>query len=128
MGDGNAVVKSLDLPASNGEITFDFGFKPRMVILAFNGISTINTHSQLDCGLSVSFITETEQHSIGTITEQGVTTSGCHSVLTNKAIKSPSISGGTLWEADFVEFTNSGLKLDFTSVDVARKAVAIGFR
>ena len=124
----DSTVITLDWPGTTGEQTFDFGFKPRFVIMASVYSTSLNTIEDLDAGLAISVIDATTQTCCAQIIADNVATTECQSLFDNKAVHVPTTTGGTLWAADFVEFTSSGMKLDFTTVDVATKAIAMGFR
>ena len=124
----DAGVITLDWPGTTGEQTFSFGFKPRLVIMASVLNTAIDTTVSFDAALSISVIDSLNQACASSIQADNVATSECQSMFDNKALSIPTTVGGTLWEADFVEFTDDGMTLDFTTVDVATKAIAIGFR
>ncbi len=124
----DASVQVLDLPGTTGQQTFNFGFRPRLVLLAFNGHSALNTRADVNAATTLSFITADKQACASMFDADGQGTSLAHRMFTEKAFKVPNFAGSTLWEADFVEFTDVGVKLDFTSVNAARKAIALALR
>jgi hypothetical protein len=124
----DAEVIGFDWPASTGEQTYSFGFKPRFVIMASVYGTSVDTIQDIDTGLAISLIEATTQSCSAQIMADNVATTECQSLFATKALKVPTTTGGTLWEANFVEFTDTGMTLDFTTVDVATKAIAIGFR
>ena len=124
----DASVINLDWPASTGEQTYSFGFKPRFVIMASVYSTALNTDASHDTGICVSFINADAQTCSSCIAADNVSTTECQSLFIEKALKVPTPTAGTLWEADFVEFTDDGMTLDFTTADVLTKAIAIGFK
>jgi hypothetical protein len=90
--------------------------------------TSINTIQARNSGICVSLIDAVTQTCSASNLADNVGTTECQSMFSNQALKAPTTTGGTLWAADFVEFTDDGMTLNFTTVDVATKAIAIGFR
>ena len=125
----DASVTPIDWPTSTGEQEYNVGFRPRVLIMVGNLQSAYDSGAIADGGLIVSLMGATDRTCSCWFESDNVGTSECKSVQTNKALKAVDGSGATLWEADLVEFTSTGFKLDFTTVQGAvDKAVVLGLR
>jgi len=122
-------VISIDLPISTGEQTFAFGFEPRLVMLITSGATALGTLQNVDGAWAFSNIMAERQACTSMFLEHNASPAASQALHSDKALKIPDGAGGTLWEADFVGFSASGLTLDFTTVGASvTKAIAIGFR